>query len=92
MITEISTLPFSFGEEDKKHKQFKERLDILNEKYIFWLSRHEDIVTGKMPVDLHNYYTLYEQGGKITFKVLNMEDFPKEIQYDLEQAFHSIYK
>lgn len=78
--------------EDPNYEAFKKKVDGLNEKYCFWLAKHDDIITGTAPADLHNYYFIHASNGRVTFNVLHMEDFPRDIQQDLKYAFNTCYK
>ncbi|CAH0142428.1 hypothetical protein SRABI27_00313 [Pedobacter sp. Bi27] len=85
----IETIIFSM--DDPNYETFKKKVDELNDKYSYWLEKYDDVITGKAPVDLNNYYSIYTSNGRHTFNVLHMENFPKEIQKDLKQAFIDSY-
>lgn len=82
----------SYSEENPSFETFKNKVEGLNEKYKYWLSKHHDIISGTEPVDLHNYYAIYRKHDQVFFNVIHMEEFPKEIQDDLKFAFQESYK
>lgn len=77
----------SFSMDDPNYETLRKKVDELNGKYRYWLEKFDDVITGKTPVDLNNYYSIYTSYRRHTFNVLHIVNFPKEIQEDLKQAF-----
>lgn len=72
-------------------QDFKKRIDALQAKYAYWLDKNDDIISGVAPVDLHNYFMIYNNRQEVIFKMIDNSRLPQEVIVDLENAFRDTY-
>jgi len=73
-----------------KEALFEAKLNAIEAKYKNWFSDREDIISGKKPDRLHNYWITYQSGNNLTFKI--EDELPLEIRNECLQAFVDIYQ
>ncbi|SDH60711.1 hypothetical protein SAMN05421827_13128 [Pedobacter terrae] len=73
-----------------KETLFEAKLNAIELKYENWFSNREDIISGKKPDRLHNYWITYQSGNNLSFKI--KDELPVEIRNECLQAFADIYQ
>lgn len=70
--------------------EFDAKLKAIELKYQYWFSDRQDIISGKKPDRLHNYWITHQSGNRLAFKV--KDELPLEIRQECLQAFADVYK